>query len=111
MNVNTTGIAVGEGGIVTFCDIIRLVLFNVTSVNVLEPPGINGAESTSCVSLAWKDQVKLPAVDGEQILTPSFIVNVPLVENVMILSLKQVSAALLVTSVPLAVALRSVHDD
>ena len=63
------------------------------------------------MSPAWKDHVKLPAVDGEQILAPSFIVNVPLAENVIILSLKQASAALLVTSVPLADALSRVHED
>lgn len=105
MNVTVTGIGDEEGGITTFWESTMFVAFNDTMVNVDVPPGNRAVDSWSRVSLAWKLQVKGPAVEGEQITVASSIVPVRLVLNVITLSTKQESAGLEDMSVPEALAL------
>ena len=63
------------------------------------------------VSLLAKFHVKEPAVVGEQMFVPSFIVPVKFAENVIILSLKQANWGTPDTSVEPAKAVLNFHGD
>jgi len=61
--------------------------------------------------LLAKFHVKAPAVVGEQMFVPSFILPVKFAENVIMLSLKQASWGALETSVEPAKAVLNFQDD